>query len=144
MFPFFICTLLIVNSNGAGLWLVSMSPAWIRVPGNHTTLTWVSDIGNLHQRQRQRQRRGRELHRVTSRTTKGNLNVSAGLEDSNPTDSSHPPPTKTKIKLFSYVECTKSFHQKFLGFGIQCNYHVWEVGPGLSSMVVSCALIKCW
>ena len=50
IYPFFICSWLVLE------WcrFVSMSPAWIHVPGNHTTLTWVSDIGNLHREQRQR------------------------------------------------------------------------------------------
>ena len=33
------------------------------------------------------------------------------LSDSDPTNSSHPP-TKTKIKLFSFIECTKKFSAK--------------------------------
>ena len=67
------------------------------------------------------------VYKVTSSTTKGNLNVSA-LSDFDPTNSSHPP-TKTKIKLFSFIECTKKFLPKVFRLqSIQCNYHVYNVG----------------
>ena len=72
------------------------------------------------------------VYKVTSSTTKGNLNVSAGSEsDSDPTNSSHPP-TKTKIKLFSFIECTKKFQPKVFRLqSIQCNYHIYNVGSRL-------------
>ena len=59
------------------------------------------------------------VYKVTSSTTKGNLNVSA-LSDSDPTNSSHPP-TKTKIKLFSFIECTKKFPPKVFRLHSQFN-----------------------